>query len=163
VRQFLYVVEHPDATGIEWPVSPADMTAANKLPLASLNITAGDLFKIDVVDYSGEVVDTEVGEQGGKGWQHTLEFRIAQNKAQKLGFLRLSTNGRLVFFAPCNDGTIRIVGNDILPATRAEASNTTAKKVGDAPGAGQMQKWESYGPGPALIFDGVISDLEALL
>lgn len=166
-RTSLYVIDATNvAAGIDWPATPADFAAANALDNAVVDalITAGDLFKIDdIVLYSGSVDDEQVGEEGGRAWMHKLVFDIAQITPEKLGFLSTTTNARLIFFVPCNDGNIRIVGNDTFPATRSTSSARTGKKPDDSPSAGSTQEWESYGPGPALIYDGEISDLEALL
>jgi hypothetical protein len=165
VQTTLYVAEAPNVgAGNFWPATPADFDAANVLPLVDLDITAGDLFKItDVTLYSGSVDDEQVGDEGARSWMHKLTFDLPKNTPANLGFLSATTNARLVFFALCNDGSIRIVGNDRFPATRQTAANRTGKKVDDAPGAGSTQEWVSYGPGPALIFGGDVDDLEALL
>lgn len=161
----IYVAEWPDVgAGNYWPATPADFSEANELPLLSLDITAGDLYKIDdVVLHSGSVDDEQVGDEGGRSWMHKLTFDLPQIDANHLGFLSATTNAYLVFFVPCNDGNIRIVGNDRFPATRTTSNARTAKKPDDSPSAGSTQEWSSYGPGPALLFAGAISDLEALL
>jgi hypothetical protein len=165
VMTTIYVAEHPDVgDGNYWPATPADFSEANVLPLASLDITSGDLYKIDdVVLHSGSVDDEQVGDEGARAWMNKVAFDLPQISAEHLGFLSATTNARLVFFVPCNDGNIRIVGNDMFPATRQTGNARTAKKPDDAPGAGSTQEWGAYGLGPALILDGAISDLEALL
>lgn len=165
VMTSIYVAEAPNVgAGNFWPSAPASFAAANKLPLLSLVIAGGDLYKInDVVLYSGSVDDEQTGDEGGRAWMHKLAFDIAQNTDDKLGFLSSTTNSRLVFFVPCNDGNIRIVGNDRFPATRQTANNRTGKKPDDAPGAGSTSEWVSYGPGPSLLFGGTVADLELLL
>lgn len=162
----LYYIDITDVADDTITWTDTDYSTSNVVDntVVSAAITAGDLYKIDdVVLYSGSVDDEQVGEEGGRAWMHKLAFDFAKNTAAKLGHLRMTTNARLMFFVPCADGTIRIVGNKKFPAVRSAASTRTGKKPGDSPSAGNTQEYESYGPGPALIFSGTIDNLETLL
>lgn len=160
----IYAAEFPDVgEGNFWPSAPANFDEANVLDFASLDITAGDLYKIDVIQYSGEVRDEEVGETDGRAFRSEVEFALAKNNETNLGFLSTTSNARLVLIVPTNDGKFRILGNDKFPATRIQGSAKTNKKPGDAPAAGALQVWESYGPGPAMILDATLAEVEGLL
>lgn len=165
VKTTIYVIDSTlVGAGNDWPAAPATLGDVNVISLADFTITGGDLFKLsNVTLHSGSVDDEQVGDEGGRAWMNKLTFDLPKNTADNLGFLSATSNARLVFFVPCNDGTIRIVGNDTCPATRSTAANRTNKKPDDSPAAGNTQEWSAYGKGPALILTDAIADLEALL
>ena len=159
-----YMAEWRNDMGITWDPLAANFAALAAIDFADLTgFGAGDLVRIDHVQHIGEVRDNQIGEEGGREFQHELEFMLAKNTAQHLGFLGATANSRLVFFVPMMDGNFRVVGNDKWPAVRPTGSAKSNKKPGDTPAAGQMNTWESFGPCPAHILNATETQLQTLL
>lgn len=159
-----YMAEWRNNMGITYDPLATDFEDLATLDFADLTgFSAGDLVRIDHVQHMGEVRDNQIGEEGGREFQHEFEFMLAKNTAQHLGFLGATANSRLVFFIPTMDGQFRVVGNDKWPAVRTTGSAKTNKKPGDTPAAGQMNTWESFGPCPAKVLVATEAQLQTLL
>jgi hypothetical protein len=159
VEHYVYAIEQKDIEGVNWPANPANYRAANKVAFADLTIN-GTLVKKAITEYKGKLNGELQGELDGQFKKHVLTLNLAGTKDENLGFDKVTNNAKMVLFIPEKSGRIRILGSNLFPATK-ESSNDSTGDDGETNGI--VQTWMSHGPGPALILDGTVAQLEAAL
>lgn len=159
VEEAIYAIAQKDIEGVNWPANPANLRAANKVAFGDLTFN-GTLVKMAITAYQGKLDGELVGEIDGQFKKHVGTFQLAGTKEENLGFDKVTNNAKMVFFIPEKTGRIRILGSNKFPATKESSNDTTGD---DGATNGIVQTWMSHGPGPALIMDGSIDDLEGQL
>jgi len=159
VHSAIYVAEQKNVTGALYPENPATYRDACKVNFADLTIAG--LVKMATTELKGKLDGELVApDHDGQIKKHVLGFNLAGTKDENLGFDRMTNNAKLIFFVQEKSGRIRIVGNNTYAALKATSADTTGD---DGTTNGLAFTFESFGPGPALIMNGNVGDLEGLL
>lgn len=110
--------------------------------------------KIDVILESAKLDGTPQGEMDGKSFLNRIDFVVAGNKKNALGFKQWVKNGSVIIICKDLDGNKRILGHSLYPAKFVEGVDTT--------GAASTERkqsafaFQSVRKGPAPYFEGNI-------
>ena len=126
----IYVAKIDDILTLPEPVLN-DSTGSGKF--ADLVTISGDIQmkpgkyfrKIQAIIETAKLDGTLQGEMDGKSSLNRLDFTLAGNKADALGFQQWAKNGSLVFIVQDQDGKKRILGHRAYPAKFVEGVGTT--------------------------------------
>lgn len=72
--------------------------------------------KFEIIEYSGKVMDTAVGEIGSKSFDTDVPFRIKGTEAEQVGFAKLILNCKGLWKIRTKNGDERVIGNPSNPA-----------------------------------------------
>jgi hypothetical protein len=109
---------------------------------------------IPIIVDTGEVVDTMVGEIGGKSVESEIRFFLAATNAEELEFFTEMMNCCFVAMLPDRVDNHRVLGRSDDPAWVETAEATTGRTSGDRRGTAYVLK-HSAGT-PAMIYDATL-------
>lgn len=113
------------------PAAPANFAEAATI-VADFTMEAGKTFHTIEADLqSTSLTSNSAGELNNLSVESEHKFRISGNNKTLTGWLNSYKNKDLIFAVPDNDGKIRILGNEILPAKVSAFSEVSGEKVGD--------------------------------
>lgn len=72
--------------------------------------------EFDIIDKSGRLTDTLVGDTGSKSFDNNVAFELAGTEAEQAGFAKLLANDCLIFIICTKAGSYRVIGSPDLPA-----------------------------------------------
>lgn len=97
-----------------------------------------------------------VGGNKSKGFENMLEFGVAGNTKEALGFISKVKNGSYIFFVRDRDGQIRMFGTAGFPAQLVDVSGGSGAARGDDKGF--TLSFESVGAIASPVFEGAFME-----
>lgn len=109
---FLHMIPVTEIDSMDPPAA-----ASKTLPAITLDGTSTGWRKIPIIQNTGSVVDTAVGEVQGKSYENMANFTVAgTNEAQLLFADATACPCGFVMIVPERSGNYRVVGNKLAPA-----------------------------------------------
>lgn len=153
-----YYALQADIDTITAPVAGGTPALGDLVKVPSITMKTGKKFysAYSTLD-TGQVEDKMVGTFDCKSYESSFSFNFPGTQAAALELIANFANSTMVFIATEADGTLRIIGGQVIGAKLEDGSTTTGKKTSDYKGT--MLKVTSRGTKPAYIFTGDIADL----
>lgn len=135
IASYIYLAKVKDV--LNWPtLPPTPTTLAQKVTLTgNFEMKEGKRFyKLYCTRDKGDLNSDMVGEMDSKSAENKLKIFIPRTTPENIGFLEECKNTNVVAISVERDGSMRVIGSELLPAKLFTGKAGSGSKAGDAKG-----------------------------
>lgn len=130
------------------------VTLDGDIVLDAITANKGYWREFAIIEYSGKVLDTAVGEKESKSFDSDIPFRIKGTTAEQVGFAKKILNCKGLWMIKTKSGARRIIGTPENPAY-IESLTLDTGDTSESANQGTYVARANTGL-PALFYDGVV-------